>query len=143
MYMVLSYMILALIITYILLSWVPLYIKESSFYLPDHRNQKSHFHTSGSLHFYYTICYVHSCCIVAMNWSVAGCGWPSYSNINLMIRPSCTHMHNAPSSTSAADAATNFRMVYMVKIDPFSLITFLSFGIHPRKKWPHTLLLHF
>ena len=52
-------------------------------------------------------------------------------------------MNNAHSSASAADAATNFRMVHRVKIAPFSPITSPSFGIYPRKKWSHVLLLPF
>ena len=47
---------------------------------------------------------------------VAGCGWLSSFNINLMNRPSYTHINNAPSSASATSAATIFRMVHSVKI---------------------------
>ena len=52
-------------------------------------------------------------------------------------------MNNAPSSASAADAAANFRMVHRVKIAPFSRVALPSLGIHPRKMWPHALLLPF
>ena len=48
-------------------------------------------------------------------------------------------MNNAPSSAFAANAATNFRM----KTAPFIVVSSLSFGIHPRKKWSHALLLAF
>jgi hypothetical protein len=34
-------------------------------------------------------------------------------------------------------------MVHIVKIAPFSRIASPSFGIHPKKKWPHALLLPF
>ena len=52
-------------------------------------------------------------------------------------------MNNAPSSASAADAATNFKMVHRVKMAPSSQIASPSFGIHPRKKWSHAMILPF
>ena len=73
----------------------------------------------------------------------SGCGWPSYANVSLMMRPSFTFMKIAPNSASAADDATNFKMVRRVKISPLSVMGSASLGTEPRKKWPYARLLAF
>ena len=45
---------------------------------------------------------------------VGSCGWTSYANVSIMVRPSFTFMKIAPNSASAADDATNFRIVQRV-----------------------------
>ena len=42
---------------------------------------------------------------------VDGCGWPSSSSVSLMIFASFAFKKIAPNSDSAADAATNLRIV--------------------------------
>ena len=72
---------------------------------------------------------------------VGGCGWPSSSSLSLMIFASFAFKNIAPNSASAADAATNLRIVQSVRIGPFSRMGCSSSGFHPRKKWPAARLL--
>ena len=58
-----------------------------------------------------------------------------------MIRASWVLMKSAPSSDSAADAATSFSMVHVMAMLPLSLIFYPLRGILPRKKYPPALLL--
>lgn len=53
-----------------------------------------------------------------------------------MTRPSLALTKRAPSSASAADAATNFKMVLTTWMAPLRRIGMLSLGTQPRKKWP-------
>ena len=53
MHMVFSHVIPALIVSKVLLTWMSILIKESSFYLIT-RMKISYFRTSGSLHLYFT-----------------------------------------------------------------------------------------
>ena len=46
----------------------------------------------------------------------------------------------APSSASAADAATNRRMVHKMAMAPLSLMGLPSRGMLPKKKYPDALL---
>ena len=47
---------------------------------------------------------------------VGGCGWLSSAIVSLMMRPYFTSMKSAPNSDSAADDATNFKMLQRVKM---------------------------
>ena len=49
-------------------------------------------------------------------------------------------MNSALNYASAADAATTFKMVQLVRMAPFRKIGQPSFGMEPRKKCPHALL---
>ena len=48
---------------------------------------------------------------------------------------------SAPSSASADDAATNFSMCHRLSIASLRCMGCLSFGFHPRKKFPAARLL--
>ena len=72
---------------------------------------------------------------------VGGCRWLSSANVSLMVRPSFIFMNSAPNSASAADDATNLKMVYKVKITPLSVMGYPSLDSEPRKKWPDARLL--
>jgi hypothetical protein len=56
---------------------------------------------------------------------------------------SCALRKSAPSSASAADAATSFRMVDVMWIAPFIFIGSPSLGTLPRKKYPPARLCAF
>ena len=72
---------------------------------------------------------------------VGGCGWPSSSSASLMIFASFAFKNIAPNSASAADAATNLRIVQSVRIGPFRRMGQSSSDSQPRKKWPAAQLL--
>ena len=72
-----------------------------------------------------------------------GCGWTSSANFSIMVRPSLTFMESAPNYASAADDATNFKMVQRVKIALLSVMGSPSFAAKPRNKWPFARLLAF
>ena len=55
--------------------------------------------------------------------------------------PCLIYKKSVPSYASAAEAATKLNTVHRVKIDPLSLMSLLSFGIHARKKFHPALLL--
>ena len=63
---------------------------------------------------------------------VGGCGWPSSSSVSLIIFASSAFKNIAPNSASAADAATNLRIVQSVRIGPFRQMGRLLSGYHPR-----------
>ena len=71
---------------------------------------------------------------------VGGCGCPNSFNISLMTFASWALRNRAPSSASAADAATSFSIEHVVKIFPFNLIGSPSFGKLHKKKYPPALL---
>ena len=60
-----------------------------------------------------------------------------------MVCPSFTFMKSAPNSASAADDATDFKMVQKVKITPLSVMGSPSLGTESRKKLPDARLLAF
>ena len=66
---------------------------------------------------------------------VGGCGWPSSSSVSLIIFASFAFKKIAPNSASAADSATNLRIVQSVRIGLFRRMGRLSSGCQPRKKW--------
>ena len=72
---------------------------------------------------------------------VGGCGWPDSSIVSLMIFASFAFKKIAPNSDSAADAATNLKIVHSVSIGPFRRMGRSSSGSQPRKKWPAARLL--
>ena len=79
--------------------------------------------------------------VALSQWTgVAGWGWPNSSRISLIILPSLQFKNNAPSSASAAEDASNFRIVQRVKSASLRRIGSPSFGSYPRKKWPHARL---
>ena len=67
--------------------------------------------------------------------------WTSSADASLILLPSFTFMKSAPNSDSAADDATNFKMVQRVKNVLLSVMGSPSLGIEPRKKWPDAQLL--
>ena len=67
---------------------------------------------------------------------VGGCGWPSSLSGSMIIFASFAFKNIAPNSASAADAATNLRIVQSVRIGPFRRMGHLSSSCQPRKKWP-------
>ena len=64
----------------------------------------------------------------------SGCGWPSSLSIRQKTLASCAFRNSAPSSASAADAATSLRMVHCTWMAPLSLMGSPSRGKLPRKK---------
>ena len=79
--------------------------------------------------------------VLSQCMGVGGCGWPSSSSVSLIIFASFAFKNIAPNSASAADAATNLRIVQSVRIGPFRRMGRLSSGSQPRKKWPAARLL--
>ena len=69
--------------------------------------------------------------------------WPSSTNFSLLVRPSFTFMKSAPNSASAANDATNFKMVQRVKIAQLSVMGSPYLGNEPRKKLLDARLLEF
>jgi hypothetical protein len=65
---------------------------------------------------------------------VGGCGCPSSSRTRHSTLASCVLRNSAPSSASAADAATSLRMVQVIWIAPLIMIGLSSCGILPKKK---------
>ena len=63
--------------------------------------------------------------------------------MSLIIFASFAFKNIAPNSASAADAATNLRIVQSVRIGPFRRMGRLYSGCQPRKKWPAARLLAF
>ena len=74
---------------------------------------------------------------------VCGCGWPSSTNVSLIVRTSLIFMKSAPNSVSDDDDATNFKMVQRVKNAPLSVMGSPSLGTEPREKWTDARLLAF
>ena len=74
---------------------------------------------------------------------VGGCGWPSSLSVSLIIFASFAFKHIAPNSTSAADAATNLRILQSVRIGPSGQMGHLSSSCQPKKKWPAARLFAF
>ena len=64
---------------------------------------------------------------------VGGCRWPSLCRASHNVFTSNAFRNSAPSSASAADAATHFKMAQLVKIAPLREIGYSSFGMDPRK----------
>ena len=67
---------------------------------------------------------------------VFGCGCPISSRVSRKIIPSWQARKRAPSSASAAEATTNFRILHREKNAPFNFIGLLSMGREPMKKCP-------
>ena len=66
--------------------------------------------------------------VVLSTWmGVGGCAWPNSSRVSRKILTSIAFMNSAPNSTSAADAATNFKMVQLVRMAPLRKIGQQSF----------------
>ena len=65
---------------------------------------------------------------------VGGCVCPSSLRIRRMTLASCALRNSAPSSASAADAATSLRIVQVMWIAPLMMIGAASRGMLPRKK---------
>ena len=74
---------------------------------------------------------------------VGFCGWPSYFKLSRIVHPYFKFMNSAPNSASAADDATNFKMVQRVKIALLIVMGSPSLGTEPRKKWTDARLLQF
>jgi hypothetical protein len=58
-----------------------------------------------------------------------------------MIFACAVFKNNAPSSASAAEAATSWRITHRSWIGPFNLIGSFGWGTDPRKNLPDALLL--
>ncbi len=67
---------------------------------------------------------------------VFGCGWPISSRVSRKIIPSWQARKRAPSSTSAAKATTNLRILHREKNAPFNFIGCVLMGKDPMKKCP-------
>jgi len=75
--------------------------------------------------------------VVLLMWiDVGGCECPSSWRVNRSILASRALRKSAPSSASAADAATSFRMTQFMCMLPLRLMGLFSFGRLPRKKYP-------
>ena len=74
---------------------------------------------------------------------MGGCGWPISVRVMRITLASLAFRNSAPSFASAADAATNFRMLQREWIGPFCVMGFPSIGNDPRKKFPPALLCAF
>ena len=82
--------------------------------------------------------------VVLSTWTgVAGFLWTSSSRVRRIILASIALRKSDPSSSSAADATTHFKMQHCVRMAPLSQIGHLSLGMEPRKKCPPDLLLAF
>ena len=67
---------------------------------------------------------------------VGGCECPSSCNVNRSIFASRALRKSAPSSASAADAATSFRMAHVMCMLPLRRMGLFASGRLPRKKYP-------
>ena len=74
---------------------------------------------------------------------ISGWEWTISNNVDKMVHTSFTFMNIALKYVSAADDATNFKMVQRVKIAPLSVMSSPSLGTEPRNKWPDGQLLEF
>ena len=74
--------------------------------------------------------------VLSMWIGIGGCGCPSSSKVSRKIFASCAFKNSAPSSASAADAATHFSTVARERMAPFNLMGSPSRGNEPRKKCP-------
>ena len=74
--------------------------------------------------------------VLSMCIGIGGCGWPNSWRMIRMIFASCALRKRAPSSASAADAATILRIVQLTRMAPFNQIGESSRGSVPRKKYP-------
>ena len=72
---------------------------------------------------------------------VGGCGWPTSWRINYSILASFVSIKRVLSLGSAAEAATNFKMVQVMRIVPLIFIGVPSTGMLARKKYPPARLL--
>ena len=70
-------------------------------------------------------------------------GFSSSCKVILIILDYFLFRNSAPSSTSAADAATNFIIWHRVNIAPLRCMGCLSCGFHTRKKCPATRILEY
>ena len=77
--------------------------------------------------------------LLSMWMGVGGCGWPNSWRVSLIIFASWALKNKAPNSASAAEAATNFKMVQSTWIAPLILMGWLSWGMSARKKYPPAL----
>ena len=64
---------------------------------------------------------------------VGDCRWPKSANINVSILTCCDFRNSAPSSASAAEAATNFRISHVMIMGLLRLIAFPLIGKIPKK----------
>ena len=78
---------------------------------------------------------------LSMCMGVGGCGWPNSCRVRRMILASFAFRKSAPSSASAADAATNLSKLQRTWIAPLSAMGLPSSGIDPKKKYPAARLL--
>ena len=75
---------------------------------------------------------VHTC--------VMGCGWTIYSNVFRTILTSIPVKKHPPVSASAAEAATNFKMLQFTCIGTFRRSCAHLEGMFPNKKYPSAQL---
>ena len=71
---------------------------------------------------------------------VFGWGCPISVSVSLKIMPTWQLWYNALSSSSAADATTNLRIIELTWNALFKQMGSPFFGIHPMKKFPHAQL---
>ena len=90
----------------------------------------------------FTVLFAMTAAVVLLQcMGVGGYGWPISSSVSLMIFASFAFKKIVPNSASAADAATNLRIVQSVRIGPFRKMGRLLSGSQTRKKWPAARLL--
>ena len=80
--------------------------------------------------------------VVLSTWiGIGGCKCPNSCRVSRIIFACYAFSKSAPSSASAADAASILRTLHKKCIAPFRMMGYLFFGIDPRKKCPPVLLL--
>ena len=103
----------------------------------------SHVHCTRTLSFDCVRANAHRRAVIAMY----GGGWLGMADFlqgeSRIIFASIALRKRAPSSASAADAATHLRMVQLVRMAPLRRMGHPSFGREPRKKWPEARLRAF
>ena len=72
--------------------------------------------------------------VLSICMGVDGCKWPSSLRTSCDTLFSCALRKSLPSSASAADTATSFRMVHVIWMAPLMIIGSESRGILQRKK---------
>ena len=137
--MVFRLMVLAGVISQVFRAWVPVNVEVFLVNLIT-RIEVSHFKHTRALSADRSVDDASRCCIITMNgrW---GLRVAQFFQCQAKYSPIPHIQKNAPSSASAADAATNLRMVHSVKKAPLRRMGSPSRGVQPRKKCPAARLL--
>ena len=95
----------------------------------------SHIHCSWSLLFDILLTIPTALVFSTWNW-MGNCAFTNSSKVSCIIFDSIVLRKRAPSSASAADAATNYRMVQLVRMAMLRRMGQSSLEGEPRKKFP-------